>query len=429
MTPLLRRITGLLALVLTLAGSAYGQSATLSIREAYDLARRNYPLTRQLELIARTANYTVENAAKGRLPVFSVNGQATYQSAVTSFPFTIPVPGFKLPQYSRDQYRFYAEADQVVYDGGVIRNQQEAAEASKVVQQQGIEVQLYGLYERINQLFFGALLAGEEIKENELLMADLQNGVDRARALLANGVAYRSSVEELQAQLLEAQQAGLQFRSVQTAFREMLGDFIQRPLGDSVVLVKPEAPAETSEITRPELLQFRYQRRVYDLQEQLLHTSLRPHISFFLQGGYGRPGLNVLSNAFSWYYLGGLRFNWNIGSLYTLKNQQHLLDINRQSLDVQQETFLFDTRLALRQQGAEVTQYRQLIDRDDSIIALRESVKKAAYAQLENGVLSAHDYINEVNAEDQARQNRITHEVQLLQSQYSYENTSGMTKQ
>ncbi|HVZ98208.1 MAG TPA: TolC family protein [Chitinophagaceae bacterium] len=427
LTVWLIKIAGAFLVIFLITGRAYSQAGkSLTINQAYDLARKNYPLTEQLGLIARSAEFTVANAAKGYLPVFSVNGQATYQSAVTSFPFSIP--GFTAPEYSRDQYRFYTEADQLIYDGGVIKNEKETAEATRAVQQQSVEVELYALYDRVNQLFFGALLADEELKENDLLKMDIRNGINKAKALVANGVAYRSSVDELSAQLMQAEQARVELASVKTAFLNMLGYFLNEPVNDSTVLVKPDEPELSDEVTRPELLQFDYQQKIYDLQGKLLNVQLRPHISFFVQGGYARPGLNMLSNNFEWYYLGGLRFNWNLGSLYTLKNQRSLLDINRQTLQLQKETFLFNTTLVMKQQSADVNKYRRLIMQDDSIIDLRESVKKASYAQLENGVLSAHDYITEVNAEDQARQSKITHEVQLLQSKYSYKNTVGDIK-
>jgi len=398
---------------------------TLGIERAYQLAQKNYPLIHQRALIAKTKEYTLSNAAKGYLPVFSVNGQATYQSAVTSFPFKIPLPGVTLPTYSKDQYRIYAEADQVIYDGGIIKNQQKMAETSQVVQQENLEVELYALYDRVNQLFFGALLLEEQIRQNELLQKDIQNGVDKARALVANGTAFRSSVDELSAQLLQADQAREELLANKTAYLDMLSVFVQQPLGDSMILVKPLAPAVSDTVTRPELLYYDYQKRIYDLQSDLLHAQLRPKLSFFIQGGYGRPGLDVLSNGFETYYLGGLKLNWNFGGLYTLRNQEHLLDLNKQSLDISKETFLFNTRLVQRQQSAEVVKYRKLLQKDDAIIGLRESVKKAAAAQLENGVLSAHDYVTEVNAEDAARQNSILHEMQLLQAQFNYQNTTG----
>jgi len=114
--------------------------------------------------------------------------------------------------------------------------------------------------------------------------------------------------------------------------------------------------------------------------------------------------------------------------LYTLKKQRQILDISRHSLDIEKETFLFNTHLTQTQQSADIAKYAELMSKDDAIISLRESVKNAANAQLENGVLSAHDYLTQVNAEDQARQNLILHQVQLLQAQYSYQNTIGNIK-
>jgi outer membrane protein TolC len=404
------------------------QPETLTIEKAYQFAEKNYPLIKQRGLITKAKDYSVSNAAKGYLPVFSVNGQATYQSAVTGFPFQIPVPGFTLPQYSKDQYKVYAEADQLIYDGSQIKNQKQTAEANEIVQQQNLEVELYALYDRVNQLFFGALLMDEQLKQNDLLKQDIQNGIDKTKALVANGTAYRSSVDELSAQLLQAEQSKVELKSTKKAFIDMLSLFINTKLNDSTIFERPASPLLTEDIERPELLFYDYQKKIYDLQSNLIASQLRPKVSFFAQGGYGRPGLNMLSNNFAWYYIGGLRLNWNFGSLYTYNNQQHLLDINRQTLDIQKETFVFNTKIAQQQQNADVQKYLELIQKDDDIIALRESVKKAASAQLENGVLSAHDYINEVYAEDQAHQNKILHEVQLLQAQFNYQNTTGHIK-
>jgi outer membrane protein TolC len=402
----------------------YAQSQdTITIEKVYQWARINYPLIRQRNLITKTKEYTVSNAAKGYLPVFSVNGQATYQTAVTSFPFQIP--GFSVPTYSKDQYKIYGEADQVIYDGGVIKNQRESAEANEVVQQQSLEVNLYALYDRVNQLFFGALLMNEQLKQNDLLKQDIQNGIDKAKALVANGTAYRTSVDELSAQLLQVEQARVEIDAAKKAYVDMLTLFIDKQINESTVLQKPIASALTDSITRPEISFYDYQKKLYDLQGNLLHAQLRPKLSLFAQGGYGRPGLNMLSNNFQTYFIGGLRLNWNFGSLYTLKNQEHILDINKQSLDVNKETFLFNTKMAQKQQNGDVTKYLELLKNDDAIIALRQSVKNAASAQLDNGVLSTHDYINEVNAEDQARQNKILHEMELLQAQFNYHNTMG----
>ncbi len=416
----------ILNLALFIGLNAYSQELpVLKIKNVYQLAKENYPLTKQHDLIAKTKDYSLQNAARGYLPAFSVNGQATYQSTVTSFPFTIPIPGFSIPQYDKDQYKIYGQIDQVIYDGGMIRNQKQTAKTTALVQEQSLEVELYQLYDRVNQLFFGVILIDEQLKQNELLAKDVQNGIDKAKALVSNGVAYRSSVEELLAQMLQTEQARVELKATRKAYTDMLSQFINLPVNDKTVFEKPVSPILTDQFNRPELLLYNNQKKVYDDQEHLLNVQLRPKFGLFAQGGYARPGLNMLSNDFAWYYLGGVKLSWNLGSLYTYRNQKKIFEINKTSVDLQKETFVFNTSLVQKQQQATISKFADLLKNDDAIIQLRESVKKASAAQLENGVLSVHDYILVVNAEDQARQNLILHQIQMLQAQYNYQNTMG----
>ena len=404
-------------------GAGAQGTGNITIDEAYQLARTNYPLIRQQDLIKKTGMYTVENAGKGYLPALSFYGQATYQSDVTALPFK--APGIIIPHYSKDQYKLYGEVDQLVYDGGLIKNQKQTAEANEEIQQQNLNVQLYALNDRINQLFFGAILLDEQIKQNELLKADIQNGIDKEQALVDAGTAYRSNVDELMARFLQADQTKVELSATKKAYLDMLGLFINRPLNDKVTLTQPPVLQLMDSINRPELLYYDYQKKTYDLQDQLLKVQLRPKFSVFFQGGYGRPGLNLLSNDFAWYYIGGAKLSWNLGSLYTLKNSRLINGLNRQSLDIQKETFIFNTRISQKQEQTDIDKYVELLKKDDAIIRLRESVKKAANAQLANGVLSARDYISDVNAEDQARQSKILHLVELLQTMYSYRVLTG----
>jgi outer membrane protein TolC len=271
-------------------------------------------------------------------------------------------------------------------------------------------------------------LVDAQLKQNDLLKQDIQNGIDKEKAMVANGTAFRSNVDELLAQLMQTDQSRVELVATKKAYLDMLAVFINQPVDENTILATPAAPVIAGTVSRPELLSYDYQKKTYDLQDKLLVAQLMPKFSFFAQGGYARPGLDELSNNFAWYYIGGLRLSWNIGSLYTLKNQKRLLNIDRQTLDIQKETFLFNTNLTQKQQQSDIVKDIELVEKDDAIVNLRESVKKASAAQLENGVLSAHDYITEVNAEDEARQNRILHQMQLLQAQYSYQNTMGDIK-
>lgn len=419
----------MILMLLITGSSSHGQQLpVLTIEEAYKLARSNYPLTKQRELITKTAQLTIANAAKGYLPVLSMNGQATYQSTVTNFPFTIPIPGFSLPKYSKDQYKLYFELDQVIYDGGLIKNQQQVAKTTAAVQEQSMEVELYQLYSRVNDLFFGVLLIDEQLKQNGLLLSDVHNAIDKTKALIANGVAYRSSIDELEAQFLQTEQDSISLMANRKAYVAMLSLFINRSLDEQAIFERPIPPVLENVVSRPELLLYEHQKKVYDDQHRLLNLQLLPKLGLFAQGGYGRPGLNMLSNGFSWYYSGGLKLTWNFGSLYTHKNQLDLLQIGNEVIDSRAETFLFNNGIAQAQQKTVIARYRELLETDDQIVALRLSVKNSANAKLQNGVLSTHDYITVINAENEARQNRVLHETLLLQALFNYKNITGNAK-
>jgi outer membrane protein TolC len=417
------------ALLLSLAGlCALAQEAPLTLDSCYALAKRNYPLIRQHELIQRTRDYSVANAAKGWLPQFALSGQATYQTETISFPFK--VPGTTLPVFSKDQYRIQAELDQTIYDAGAIKYQKQSREAEAGIEEQNLEVNLYALKERVNQLFFGILTIDEQLKQIDLQKADLQNGVDKTQASVSNGTAFRSSLDELKAEVLNTDQGRTELLATRKAFANMLSLFIGRPLEEDGGLEKPATPTATAtalsgEIKRPELALFDFQKTAYDVQERQLRLGYMPKVSAFVQGAYGRPTLNFISNDFGFWAIGGVRFSWSMSGLYTHKNDTRLLDLSRNNLDLQKETFLFNTRLTLSQQDEVINKYRALLDQDQAIIDLRASVKTAALAQLNNGVSTSHDYITRVNAESQARQSLILHKIELLQAQYDAITVSG----
>ncbi|MBC9932167.1 TolC family protein [Chitinophaga qingshengii] len=407
--------------------AAQAQQPVLTLETCYTLARQNYPLIKQYDLIARTSRYTVANAGKLYLPQLAVSGQATYQSDVINFADVLPatIPGLHVPEFSKDQYRIQAELSQQIFDGGVARYQQEASRANEKVQQQSLEVNLYAIRDRITQLYFAVLLMEAQLRQNALRRDNLQNAADKMKAALANGVAYRSNVAELQAEIVNADMNTTEFRANRKAYLKMLGTFIHQPLGDSTVLAYPDVAPPAEDIHRPELSLYDYQRKAYDVQERQLRSAYLPKLNAFLQGAYGRPTLNIVNNNFGGWWMAGLRLNWSLGSLYSLKNNRRMLDINRTTVDVNKETFLLNTTLTMQQQQQDVDKYAILMQQDEEAIRLRSAVLESSRAQLDNGVITVHEYISQVNAENLAKQTRILHQIQLLQAQYNYKNTSG----
>ncbi|HOY18342.1 MAG TPA: TolC family protein [Haliscomenobacter sp.] len=402
---------------------AFTQTGKLSMDSCYAMAKRNYPLLKQYALIEKSREYSLENAAKGTLPQLNLAGQGTYQSEVTRIP--ISLPNLEIPTLSKDQYKLYAEVAQPITDLFTVKYQKELIKSNAEVESQKIEVELFKIKERINQLFFGIILVDAQIQQTELLKKDIQLGIDKTNAAIANGTALKSSVNALKAELLKANQRIIELKAARKGYLDMLSLFIHQQLDDNVVLEKPAVLSVSSSINRPELRLYSAQQRTFEVQNKLIAARNLPRASLFLQGGYGKPALNVLNNAFDLYYIGGLRLNWNLSGYYTAKNERKILSINQDIIGLQQETFLFNTNLNLKQQNAELSKLQELIASDSEIIQLRESIKNTAKNQLDFGTVTSNDYITYLNAEDQAKQGLLLHQIQLLMAQYNYQTTSG----
>ena len=401
--------------------------AQITLVQCYDAARNNYPLVRQYGLIDQTEGYNLSNASKGWLPQLAVNARANYQSEVTTMPFDADrmaavIPGFSIKTMSKDQYQLTAELTQAIWDGGTIASVKNIASAQAKAERAGIESELYTLNGRVNGLYFGCLLQDELLKQNAILQSELKTNLERVTAMIANGVANDSDKESLQVELLNAQRMAIELRSSRQAYVTMLAALTGLSIGNETLLAVPKLPGLplSADITRPELAALDAQDFLISSQNRRIHAGTMPKIGLFVQGGYGRPGLNMLSNTFEPFYIAGIRLSWNIGSFYTLKNDLHKTEASRRTVDVQRQTFVFNTTLQLLQQKTEVMKMEELISADREILALRTSIKKAAEVKLANGVISVTDLIREINAEDLARQNTATHRIMQLIAVYNY---------
>ncbi|WP_293908303.1 TolC family protein [Sphingobacterium sp. UBA5670] len=406
-------------------GSVNAQS--LTIEECYQMAKANYPAIKKMDLIAETSDYDLKNVNKKFLPQLNISGQATYQSETVGFGDAIgALPGgIELPSLSKDQYKIQGEINQLLYDGGSNASQKELIKANKELQEQNLEANLYAINSRINNIFFSVLLMDAQLKQNEINKANLQTQIQKTEAAFENGVAFKSNVDELKAEIVNIEMAGTEYQSNRTAFLKMLSMFIGREIGNATQLEIPRTEFLNTSINRPELKAFELQKSVFEVQKKDLRSSYLPQLSAFFQGGYGRPTLNIIENEFGGWYMTGIRLNWSLGSLYTLSNRKNTLALNQQSVDADKETFLFNTRLDLAQQDENVKKYIELIRKDEEAIVLRTSVTKSAEAQLNNGVITTHEYIQKLNAEHLTRQNKILHEVQLLQAKYNQKFITG----
>jgi outer membrane protein TolC len=225
---------------------------------------------------------------------------------------------------------------------------------------------------------------------------------------------------------LQTEQHTIELKASREAYTDMLGLFINRPVDSTTQLERPEPPGNIDSIQRPELKAYDLQIQQYAENLRLTRLNLYPQLNAFFQGGMGQPNpMNLLSTNLSPYYFTGLRLTWTIGGAYTYKKDRLISLNNQEMVRTQRSTFLFNTEQTMHQENADIRKYRKLIETDDDIVNLRESVSKTSAVQLQNGVISANDFLLDVNAATQARQDRVVHEIQLLMTQYNYKTTSG----
>ena len=397
--------------------------AQLSIEACYEKARANYPLIKQYGLIEKTKEYNLSNAAKGYLPQVTFSAQATYQSDVTEIPIdldAIGLTGVKIPSVSQDQYKMELALSQTLWDGGAIRSERKALRTQAEVDQRDMDVSMYAINERVNQLYFGVLLAEAQLEQNKVLQAELRRNCEQVSSYIKNGIAQQSDLDAIRVDLLKAKQTEAQFEHTKRAYREMLSRLIGEEIGEETRLVKPEAVRPlTKENNRPELELYQARIRNLRAQDSRITAGMMPKLGLFVTGGYGKPGLDMFEDNFKAYYLAGVRLSWNLGSLYTRKNDRRKIQTGIRSIETQRETFLFNTSLDVAQRNATIDKYIDQLKYDDEIIALRGSVKRASEAKMANGTLSGTDLTRDIHAEQSAIQDKILHEMELLQAIYN----------
>ena len=333
--------------------------------------------------------------------------------------------GLRVNGLRKDQYRIGIDINQTVYDGGLISGQKNVARLEGEVQAAQTATDLYAIRQRINDLYFGILLFDEKIQLNKDLQVLLQSNLDKLKSMLSHGIAMQSDVNTVMAEKLKAEQQATELASSRKNLTDMLAVFIGKEVTD---LAMPQDTAVSSQgNNRPELHLFDKQIELANTQESLLNARLFPKLSVFAQGYYGYPGYDQFDAMFNhtWKLNGmvGVRLSWNIGALYTRKNDRAKLNTRRGLIESVRETFLFNNHLLEIQQNDGIVKYRQLISDDREIVSLLSDVRRAAESKLEHGIIDTNNLLQEITRENQSRIDLSTHTILMLKENYDLKYT------
>ena len=398
------------------------QSITLD--ECFDLVSKNYPLARQSDLLENQLQLDMEALEKGKLPQLDVNAQASYQSDVTSLPIQLPNATIDPP--NKDQYRATLDVNQLIYNGGQINALAKVTEAKGKVGQQEVAVNLYQLKNQVNQLYLSVLL----LQENRTLLnakeKQLITRLNEVNSGVKFGMLLPSSADALEVELLKIKQNYAELDHSKAGLLDRLSLLIGKDLNNNVALQRPEVVMDfDTDPNRPELTLFELQKEQVQFSTELLSKSKLPKLSAFALGGYGNPGLNMLDNSFNTFYMTGLRLNWNVFDWNKNKTEKQSLQINKEIINTQKETFELNNNVELTTLLSEINKINELISYDEAIIPLREKMVKTAESQLKNGVITSSAYITEFTNLYEAKNNLALHKTQMLLTQIQYQISKG----
>ena len=401
-----------------------------TLEECQLAAEKNYPIIKQYDLISQTTQLTVQNIMKGWLPQIAITAQATYQSDVTSWPESMKATfqqfGINMKGLSKDQYKIGIDLQQTIYDGGTISSMRSIARQEEKVQKAQVETNLYQVRKRVNEMYFSLLLLNEQIKLNDDVKALLLSSEKKLASMLKGGTVATSDFENIRAERLSVEQQNESLKSQQQMLQHLLSTFC----GIKVSNIQKPAPFETtiSSNKRPEMLLFDNQLQLSSIKEKALNSQVRPKLGIFAQGFYGYPGLNMFEDMMNrkWSLNGmvGVKLSWNVGALYSLKNDKAKLRLQREMTENAREIFLFNNQLEEIQQNENIKRYHTMKQADDEIIMLRTNIRKAAESKLSHGIIDINNLLREINNENAAKIQQTIHDIEMLKEMYNLKYTN-----
>ena len=407
----------ILLLILTI--SSYAQQK-LTIEECYAFAEKNYPIAKQTNFLQQKTSFEIDALNKAKLPKIDINAQATYQSDVIGLPTSLP----GVEPINKDQYRATLDVNQLLYNGGMINANTKLKEAQMLTQQQLVAVNLYQLKSRINYSYMMILLWQDQ---RELLLAKqstIHSKIKEVKSGVKNGAMLPSSEQVLEAELLKLEQALTENTFQRIKELQNLAGLTSTTIKENSVLERPSTTLETDGV-RPEMKFFELQQDQIEASKNIISKSNLPKLNAFGQAGYGNPGLNMLNNSFDDFYMVGLKLNWNVFDWNKSKSEKQALDIAKEIVTTEKETFETNNQMQLNELQSEISKLETIIKTDSQIILLREKVVQSSDSQMRNGVITTSEYVSELNQLFDAKTNQKVHQTQLELAKINYQTIKG----
>lgn len=424
-------MTRLLLLLATLVAVGSAGASTVTLDYCLERAQENYPVIKKYELVKSTGQLDLDEINRSWLPRIEVYAQATVQNVVPSFPEALrgvmAQIGHEMKGLGHLQYKGAVELSQTIWDGGSSKAARDVTRAATDESQAAIAVEMYGVREKVENLFFGILLMQEQTEQTRLSIALLETNLRRLDAMVENGTAMQSDADMVEAQLLTVKQRLTEAVNAGESYRSLLELYMGESLADRQLECPSASLPSVDGSERPELILFDKKLQLNRERLKAVEASLMPRIGLFAQAYYGYPGINyfesMLRRNMSFNALGGIKVAWNIDSFYTRGLSRRKLAVAADMINADRELFLFNSGLKTGQELSAIRGLSEVMKEDRRIVELRENVRRSAEVRLENGVIDTTALLTKVTDETQARLTAAYHRIQYIQNIYKLKNT------
>ena len=392
---------------------------TLFIEDCYKILSSNWPTSKNITLVQEASELKTKNINSAYLPQVGINAQATYQSQVIEV--NLPIPGFTIPSPSKDQYKATLDVSQIIFDGGVTNQRKKIENTGLNVEKQQIAVEINQRKEQINMFFFNALLMQENEKMLHTFFNKIEEKISVVKSGVENGILIESDLFLLQAELLKIEQQITDIKYSKESIITSLGLLIGQEIPKNIELGFRKVPVSMNDtISRPEIELFRLQQSRLDATAGISKKSLVPKLIGFGQAGYGRPGLNMLSNNFDKYYIVGAKLSWAPWDWSQSSRDRKIVDIQKEIINNQKDAFIKGVSIQSQNEIGNMNKLEEMLTKDIEIIQLREKITLSSSSKLHNGTIRSSDYIDDITNETQARIDMKRHEIQLMLAKFNY---------
>jgi len=428
----------LTASLLGVAAPVFPQTGRAADREPLQLgalqrdARDADARAREIGLLSRQTDLRLRSLDVERLPSVSALGQSQYQSDVPTAPFNGP-DGQPVFAASKFTYDASLRVDQRLYDAS-LQPRRDVARADLAESQARVRAALFTLRQDVNDAFFTAALQQEQLSALEATLDDLEGRLREMTTRVREGAALPGEAAAIEATLLQQRQQADALRSNRRAALARLALLAGRAIAPDAVLQLPEAAETVSqaraailhERARPEYAQFDRTRERLVRQETLAKAADRPQLSAFGRGGYGRPGLNFVSDRPEAYALAGVQLQWKAWNWGTSEREKDVLALQQDIVSAEEAAFTSALRRAIEPDLAAIDHLEASLPTDDRIVSLRESIDRTARVRMSEGVITASEYLDRHTEWLAAQFDRARHRVELAQARANVQTKLGL---